>query len=136
VSAAIGTTRVEAGRFVRFCVVGVSNTLLTLATFALLSAAGVAAAPASGLAFALGAANGYILNRSWTFRSTHRGPATIGRYVAVQALGAVFSAMGVAVVSTDLSLPRLGAEAVVLPFVTLITYTLSRRLVFGGSRLA
>jgi putative flippase GtrA len=130
------TRRAEAERFVRFCLVGVSNTILTLATFALLGALAIAPAPASALAFAVGAANGYVLNRSWTFRSARRGPATIARYVAVQALGALFSAGGVALASADLSLPRFVAEAIVLPFVTLLTYTLSRRIVFGGSRLA
>jgi putative flippase GtrA len=136
VIATLPTGRAEAERFVRFCLVGVSNTILTLATFALLGALGIAPAPASGLAFAVGAANGYLLNRSWTFRSTRRGPRTVARYVAVQALGAVFSAGGVALASADLSLRGLVAEAVVLPFVTVLTYGLSRRMVFGGSRLA
>jgi putative flippase GtrA len=76
-----------------------------------------------------------VLNRSWTFRA-HGGPATLARYVAVQALGALFSAGGVTLASTDLSLRRLAAECLVVPLVTLMTYTLSRRIVFRGSRLA
>ena len=127
--------RAEAARLLRFCLVGASNTLLTLAAFAILTGAGLAAAPASALAFALGGANGYVLNRSWTFNSARRGPATMLRYVAVQALGAAVSGAGVAL-AADLSLRRLLAEGIVLPFVTLITYTLSRRLVFGGPRIA
>ena len=71
--------RAEAARFARFCLVGVSNTLLTLATFTLLTAAGVPAAPASALGFAVGAINGYVLNRSWTFRSRRRGVGTVTR---------------------------------------------------------
>ena len=67
--------RAEAARFARFCLVGVSNTLLTLATFTLL----VPAAPASALGFAVGAINGYVLNRSWTFRSRRRGVGTVTR---------------------------------------------------------
>jgi putative flippase GtrA len=134
--ARVRTMGMEAGRFVRFALVGVSNTLLTLASFALLSALGLASGPASALAFAVGATNGYFLNRSWTFRSARGGPATIARYVAVQALGALFSGAGVALASADLSLRRLVGECIVLPFVTLITYTLSRRLVFGGSQPA
>jgi putative flippase GtrA len=134
--AAVARTRSELERFARFCVVGVSNTLLTLVAFSALGHVGIAAAPASGLAFAVGAVNGYVLNRSWTFRSRRRGAATLARYVAVQALGAGFSAGGVALAAADLSLRRLVAEVVVLPFVTLLTYTLSRRVVFDGSALA
>ena len=56
-------------RFLRFGAVGVVNTALTVATFALLTRSGVAPGAASALGFALGAANGYLLNRSWTFGS-------------------------------------------------------------------
>lgn len=127
--------RAEALRLLRFGAVGMSNTALTVIAFALLSRAGVAPGPASALAFALGAANGYLLNRSWTFGA--RGdPATFLRYIAVQALGALLSGGAVALASTDLELRRLAAELVVLPGVTLLTYTLCRRVVFTRPRLA
>jgi putative flippase GtrA len=124
--------RTELQRLVRFGVVGVSNTLLTVAVFAVLTGLRLPAAPASALAFAAGAANGYRLNRSWTFRVHVGGWVTVARYTAVQLLGAGLSAGGVALVSSDTSLRRLAAEAVVLPVVTIITYTLSRRVVFGA----
>ncbi|WP_187368810.1 GtrA family protein [Baekduia soli] len=115
----------------RFCAVGVLNTMLTLAAFEALTHVGLPAAPASALGFALGAVNGYLINRRWTFRSTRHGTATLLRYVAVQAFGAALSAAGVALASSDLAVRHLAAEAVVLPIVTLVTYTLARRLVFG-----
>lgn len=116
-------------RFVRFAAVGITNTLLTFAAFVLLTRVGLAPGPASGLAFGLGAANGYVLNRAWTFRD-RGGAATVVRYVSVQALGAAFSAAGVALASSDFALPKLDAEALVVPFVTVLTYTLARTLVF------
>jgi putative flippase GtrA len=121
--------RTEAARFIRFALVGVSNTALTLIVFAALSRLGVAAPTASGLAFAAGAVNGYLLNRTWTFHA-RGGAGTLARYVLVQALGALLSAGGVALVTTDLNVRRLAAECIVIPVITLITYTLSRRLVF------
>ena len=128
--------RAELARLVRFALVGASNTLITVAAFTLLVRAGVPAGAASAAGFGLGAANGYRLNRAWTFRSSRRGLGTIARYAAVQALGALLSGLGVALVSSDLSLRKLVAEGLVLPFVTALTYVLSRRLVFGGPRLA
>jgi putative flippase GtrA len=125
----------ELVRLVRFGIVGVSNTLLTIALYAVLTGDGVPVAAASALAFGAGAVNGYHLNRRWTFHAAGGRPTLLARYVAVQALGAALSAGGVALV-TDLSLARLAAEAVVLPAVTVITYTLSRLLVFGGPRTA
>ena len=124
--------RDELARLARFCAVGVTNTAVTLATFVLLSAIGAAAPAASALAFGAGAVNGYLLNRRWTFRGAVGGTATMARYVTVQALGAALSAAGITVTGADLALPRLPAEALVLPFVTLVTALLCRRLVFRG----
>jgi putative flippase GtrA len=109
----------ELGRMLRFGLVGVTNTAVTLATFWLLVHAGTPAPAASALGFAAGAANGYRLNRTWTFRAASRGPGTLARYVAVQALGAALSAIGRA---------ALAAEVLVLPAVTVVTYVLSRRV--------
>jgi putative flippase GtrA len=127
--------RTEAARFIRFALVGVSNTALTLVVFAVLSRLGVAAPTASGLAFAAGAVNGYLLNRSWTFHA-RGGAGTLARYIAVQGAGALLSAGGVALATTDLDMRRLAAECIVIPVITLITYTLSRRLVFVHSEVA
>jgi putative flippase GtrA len=121
----------EFGRLIRFATVGVVNTLLTLVVFVLLTRSGLGSAPASAVAFGAGAASGYLLNGSWTFRGSARGPSTLLRYVAVQILGAALSAGGVWMASSGLSVQHLAAEVLVLPIVTLTTYTLSRRLVFG-----
>jgi putative flippase GtrA len=112
---------------VRFAAVGVTNTLVTLASFALLVRLGVPRGVASALAFGVGAANGYRLNRSWTFQSERRGAATAARYAAVQGVGALLSAGAIGV---------LGSEILVLPIVTVVTFTLSRSLVFGSARAA
>jgi putative flippase GtrA len=120
-----GPWRAELGRLARFCVVGASNTAITLGSYAALIAAGLPAEPASALAFALGALNGYHWNARWTFAV--RG--FVWRYVAVQGLGAALSGAGVAL-ARGAGAPRLAAEIVILPVVTLTTYCLSRRLVF------
>lgn len=118
--------RSELGRLARFCVVGASNTLITLGSYAAILAAGLPAGVASGLAFALGALNGYHWNARWTFAV--RG--ALWRYAGVQGLGAGLSAAGVGLARGH-GAARLAAELVILPVVTLITYTLSRRFVFA-----
>jgi putative flippase GtrA len=127
--------RAEVVRFVRFGMVGISNTVLTLVAYEILTRVGVADTAASALGFAVGAANGYVLNRSWTFHADG-GAATLARYVAVQGLGALLSAAGVGLATSDLSLRKLAAECVVLPLVTLLTYTLARTVVFSPARAA
>lgn len=126
----------EVTRLARFCAVGVLNTLLTLAVFAGLTRLGSTAPAASAVAFAAGAFNGYVLNGRWTFGGAAGGPSTLMRYVVVQAFGAALSAAGVVLISSDLEVRHLAAEVIVIPFVTVTTYSLSRFLVFGTPKVA
>lgn len=120
--------RVETvGQLARFATVGVSNTLVTLVSYAALTAAGIAAPGAGALAFVAGGVNGYLLNRSWTFAGARRGLIVGVRYATVQGVGAGLDALGLAA----LGLPRLAGEAFVLPCVTVVTFALSRRWVFA-----
>ncbi len=75
-------------QFVKFGIVGVSNTLLTLAVYTvLLKVFGVWYLAASAIGFAVGATNGFLLNRRWTFRE-HVGDAlTPVRWGIVQSGG-------------------------------------------------
>ena len=50
--------------------------------------------------------------------------------MAVQGVGALCSGAGIALTTTDLALHRLPAECLVIPFVTVMTYSLARRVVF------
>jgi putative flippase GtrA len=123
----------EAVRLIRFCGVGATNTVITLATFDLLVHLGTASWAASAVAFAAGALNGYHWNARWTFAGrAQRAAATRLRYVAVQGAGTVVSAIGVLAVQDALGLAHLAAELVILPMVTALMYGLMRSVVFPG----
>jgi putative flippase GtrA len=122
-------SRAVVTQFVRFCLVGVGNTLVTLVVFRLLERAGTLYVAASGLAFAAGAINGYLLNRGWTFRSQ----GSFRHYVAVQALGLAVDVVAIAASVQDLRAPHLVAQACVLPVVSLVTFALNRRFVFSSA---
>jgi putative flippase GtrA len=120
-------------QFARFAVVGATNTAITLVSYGLLVSAGIPPVAASAVAFALGAANGYRLNRGWTFHSSRRGAAPGARYVAVQLAGLGVNAAGVAVAVGWVAVPRLAGEIAILPVVTTMTFLLSRNWVFRPS---
>ena len=75
-------------QFLKFGIVGVSNTLIAFAVYTvLLKVFGVWYVAASGIGFAVGAVNGFLLNRRWTFRE-HVGDAlTPVRWAIVQSCG-------------------------------------------------
>jgi putative flippase GtrA len=120
------------GQLTRFLVVGVSNTAITLASYALLVRTGAAPVAASVAAFAAGAVNGYRLNRAWTFRSARRGPRAGARYVVVLLIGLGINALGVALAVDVAELPKLAGEVAALPPVTATTFALARSWVFGA----
>jgi putative flippase GtrA len=125
----------EIARLARFCSVGATNTVITLATFDLLVHAGCPAWAASAIAFAAGAVNGYHWNARWTFAGRAAGAtATRLRYLAVQGAGTLLSAVGVLAAHGVLGLAHLPAELVILPLVTVLTYGLMRSVVFPGRR--
>jgi putative flippase GtrA len=119
-------------QLVRYGLVGVTNTALTLAAYAALVALGAPATLAAAAGWAVGAVNGYRLNRAWTFRCVLGGAGPATRYVAVAALGAGLDALGVAVAVGHDHLPRIAAEIGILPAVTIVTFALCRRWVFAA----
>lgn len=123
------TVEREAGRAVRFCVVGATNTAITLGAFALLTALGCRAPEASALAFCAGAANSFNLNRRWTFSDIPTARWAGMRFVAIQGLGALTSAAGLGALQSA-GWAHMAAECAILPGVTVGLYGLSRLLVF------
>jgi putative flippase GtrA len=120
-----------AAQAVRFVLVGASNTALTLCAYALLVLAGMPSPVAGAAGWALGAANGYRLNRGWTFHSSLHGLTPAARYVTVQALGAGLDALGVWLVVGHGHLHHLEGEIAILPAVTLVSFALCRAWVFA-----
>ena len=132
-SATVARPRVPAVvlQLVRFGLVGATNTALTLATYAVMLALGVPVALGGAVGWGVGAVNGYLLNRAWTFRGAARGAVPAARYVAVQLMGSALNAALVSIAVGDEHLPRLAGELVVLPPVTLLTFVLCRGWVFA-----
>ena len=118
-------------QLVRFGLVGATNTALTLATYAVMLGLDAPVALAGAVGWAVGAVNGYLLNRTWTFPGAARGAVPAARYVALQVMGSAVNAALVAIAVGHEHLPRLAGELVVLPPVTLLTFVLCRGWVFA-----
>jgi putative flippase GtrA len=120
-------------QLVRYGLVGVTNTAVTLATYAIVIAVGLPVPIAAIAGWTAGAVNGYRLNRAWTFRSALTGAGPAARYVVVAAFGAGLNAIGATIAVGHEHLPRLAGEVAILPAVTLVTFVLCRRWVFAGT---
>jgi putative flippase GtrA len=118
-------------QFVKFGIVGVSNTLLTFAVYTLLlKVFGVWYLAASAIGFTLGATNGFLLNRRWTFRE-HVGDAlTPVRWAIVQGCGLSVNEGLLYLFVHDARLDKLLAQAFATAVVTVSTFFANRAWTF------
>jgi putative flippase GtrA len=120
-------------QFVKFGIVGVSNTLIAFAVYTLLlKAFGVWYVAASGIGFAIGAINGFLWNRAWTFKG-HVGDAlTPVRWFVVQGCGLLLDLGLVYLLVDGTGMDKLLGQAVTTVVVTVITFFVNRAWTFRG----
>jgi putative flippase GtrA len=118
-------------QFIKFGIVGVSNTLLTLVVYTvLLKVFGVWYLAASAIGFAVGATNGFLLNRRWTFRE-HVGDAlTPVRWGVVQTGGLGINEALLYLFVHDAQLDKLVAQVCATAVVTVTTFFVNRAWTF------
>jgi putative flippase GtrA len=118
-------------QFVKFGIVGVSNTVLGLGVYAvLLKGFGVWYLAASALGFAAGATNGFLWNRRWTFRG-HVGDAlTPVRWGIVQTCGLGVNEGLLYVLVHDAHLDKILAQVGATAVVTVTTFAVNRTWTF------
>jgi len=118
-------------QFIKFGVVGISNTLLTFAVYTLLlKAFGVWYLAASAIGFAAGTVNSFLLNRRWTFRG-HVGDAlTPVRWTVVQCSGLGLNEGLLYLFVHDARLDKLLAQAFATAVVTVTTFFANRAWTF------
>jgi Gpi18-like mannosyltransferase/putative flippase GtrA len=114
----------------RFATVGVTNTLLSYAVYALLLAVALPYPLAGAVGFAAGAVNGYVLNRRWTFGAPDSGRAR-ARYLVVALGGLAATSFLLALLVSTGGLGRLPAYALTIPLVTLGTFAAARVWTFA-----
>jgi putative flippase GtrA len=118
-------------QLVRFGLVGATNTALTLATYALVVALEGPVALAGAVGWVVGAVNGFVLNRAWTFSGAASGARTAARYAVVALAGSGLNAALVSIAVSEQHLPHVAGELAVLPPVTLLSFLLCRGWVFA-----
>ena len=118
-------------QFVKFGIVGVSNTLLTLVVYTLLlKVFGVWYLAASAIGFAVGATNGFLLNRRWTFREHVGDPLTPVRWAIVQGCGLAVNEGLLYLFVGGARLDKLLAQAFATAVVTVLTFLANRAWTF------
>jgi putative flippase GtrA len=125
-----GGASVALNQFVRFLVVGLGNTAVSFISYRLLLAVSTPYLIAAFLGFSVGALNGYVFNRRWTFAAADTTRARV-LYVAVQAIGAISTSLLVLFFHRGAELGKVAAYLVAIPPVTVCMFVANRVWTFA-----
>jgi putative flippase GtrA len=118
-------------QMVKFGIVGISNTLLTFAVYTfLLKVLGVWYLAASAIGFIVGATNGFLLNRRWTFAGHVGDSLTPVRWAIVQGCGLGVNEALLYLFVDSVRLDKLLAQAFATAIVTITTFFVNRAWTF------
>lgn len=118
-------------QFVKFGIVGVSNTLLAFTIYTvLLKGFGVWYLAASAIGFVLGAVNGFLLNRRWTFAGHVGDSLTPVRWGVVQGCGLALNEGLLYLFVDGAGVEKLLSQAFATIIVTVITFLVNRAWTF------
>jgi putative flippase GtrA len=123
-----------AARFVRFILIGISNTLLSFLVFQtglfLLKGFRLRAAGAQVAGYSAGVLWSYYWNRRWSFRSSRNVEAEFPRFLTAQLLCLSLSTAAMWTACDYARFPATWAWAVVMAGITIINFSLLQYWVF------
>jgi putative flippase GtrA len=121
-------------QFLRFCLVGLANTLITLGLFYLLDKLHVQYILASVIAYGAGILNGYF----WSTRSVFKTKGTAAnftKFILVNLLGIGLNALLMLLFVDVLHVqPRVLAQAFVVPFTFVANFSLNKYWTFSDKK--
>lgn len=114
-------------KFIKFGLVGVLNTLITIIIFNLLRAAGIDMIKANIIGFIFGMINSYFWNNIWVFKSNSKDIATIFKFIVVNLI-----VMGINTVILILLVENIGINEIIAQVVAL---TITTAINFIGNKV-
>jgi putative flippase GtrA len=114
-------------QFVKYGVVGASNTILTFVVYSVCVTIGVHYILALVLGYSIGSLNSYVLNRHWTFRARDIAHTTAGtRFALVQACAIAVNVVLLYVFVHHAGIGRIPAQAILTVPLLAITFYVNR----------
>lgn len=121
----------ELRRVVKYGLVGMVNVALDFTLYAVLVSLGLWYPIAKTVSLVVATANGYTLNRLWTFRAGAHRNAVLTKYVTVQALCLAANIALLVLLIEGAGLHQITAQAIALPIIALASFAAQRLWTFG-----
>lgn len=117
-------------QFIKFAIVGASNTAITFVSYYLLIKLGLHYSIANILAYCVGIVNSYIFNSIWVFKSTSERKSTASKFLVVN-LAALSLSTALLFLFVDMfGVNELVAQIIVTLLVLVVNYTANKLWTF------
>jgi putative flippase GtrA len=114
-------------QFIKYGLVGASNTVLTFVAYSVLVTVGLSYLIALVIGYLVGSLNSYVLNRHWTFRARDVAHTQAGsRFALVQACAIAANLALLYVFVHHLGIAKIPAQAILTVPVLVVTFFVNR----------
>lgn len=121
----------ELFRFIRFGIVGVMNTLITIVSFWILSKIGVGYITANIISYLIGVVNSYFFNSRWVFKVDSKKSSRGVRFLIINLIVLVINT-GLLILFVDkVGLNKYVAQILVIGICMVLNYFLNRKWTFS-----
>lgn len=121
--------------FIKFCLIGVTNTVISLFFFNLLIQRNFHYSFATTFSYVLGIANGYILNSRFVFNK-RASLQTMYKFIAIYLSALVINLIWMFVLVDMISVKPMYAQIFAIGFNVLYNYILNKRWTFKENKLS
>lgn len=109
-------------KFLKFGLVGLINTLITMIVFNILRIFGVGILVANTIGYICGMANSYLWNNKWVFKANSKDISTIGKFIIVNVITMLINNGILIVLVNNIKLNATIAQALALIITTVINF--------------
>ncbi|MDT8715684.1 GtrA family protein [Clostridium sp. 19966] len=113
-------------QFIKFAIVGASNTLITLIAYNILIKFGVNYILANIIGYFVGMLNGFVWSKNWVFDATEAASKLFFKFVLVNLLSLGFSTLALSFLVSSLTINKTIAQLITTVGTVLINYVLNK----------
>ncbi|UYX52115.1 GtrA family protein [Bacillus thuringiensis] len=118
-------------KFVKFSLVGIANTLITIISYVILVKLGMNYLVANTLSYSIGVANSYYWNKNWVFQSNGKDLSIFIKFLTVNLIVFTFNILSLFILVAKFSINEFIAQIFAIGIGMMINFFLNKMWTFS-----
>ncbi|NUC15822.1 GtrA family protein [Bacillus mycoides] len=118
-------------KFLKFGLVGIANTLITIISYVILVKLGMNYLVANTLSYSIGVANSYYWNKNWVFQSNGKDSSIFIKFLTVNLIVFAFNTLSLFILVTKFSINEFIAQIFAIGIGMMINFFLNKMWTFS-----